>query len=184
MAIPYFPVFEWRWRIYSRKEKNITVQKIFFNCLIIQIKGEALTTGLQYIHIPHHHKLTLEYSKVKLPFIETKIQGWKSGTFPFSFLLISTLVSRLPNVLVLYSHVPFKWYTSFECHLVFINKILDQCIGSSDIIFAERTSCFCPKPTADACTMKMVGTWKAIQFCSINIWTQADTTFRIIWMKR
>lgn len=59
----------------QEKKKNITVQKIFFNCLIIQIKGEALTTGLQYIHIPHHHKLTLEYSKVKLPFIETKIQG-------------------------------------------------------------------------------------------------------------
>jgi len=38
----------------SAKKRNITVQKIFFNCLIIQIKGEALTTGLQYIHIPHH----------------------------------------------------------------------------------------------------------------------------------
>ncbi|KAK2363106.1 E3 ubiquitin protein ligase RIE1 [Trifolium repens] len=61
--------------------------------------------------------------------------------------------------------------TTPQCREVFINKISNQCIASSDIKFAERASCFCPKPPADACAMKMVGTGKLIQFCSINIWT-------------
>ena len=60
---------------------------------------------------------------------------------------------------------------------IFISESSNQCITSKDIKFAERASCFCLKPTADAFAMKMVRTGKAIQFCSFNIRTKADTAF-------